>query len=88
MYLEVMKACLRAAEADAGPNGWGIAAPDGTPLAVARSLYGRTFCRRMAEIIQLLDGETGEGRYHTFNHSRWALSGGSSLVVHAPRSSV
>ena len=54
MYLELMKACLRAAEADAGPDEWGVTTPAASPLTVARNMYARTFCPRMVEVVQLL----------------------------------
>ena len=54
MYLEVMKACLRAGEVDAATDQWGVTTPAATPLAVARNLYARTFYPRITEIIQLL----------------------------------
>ena len=51
--LEVMKACLRAAEADAAPDAWGVMTPARWPLDVARNLYPKMY-PRMVEIIQLL----------------------------------
>jgi len=54
MFLEVMKGCLRAAEVEATPDSWGTTTPAYTPLAVARSMYARSFYPRMVEIIQLL----------------------------------
>jgi 4-hydroxyphenylacetate 3-monooxygenase len=51
--LEVTKACLRAAEADAKPNRWGIMSPADMPLMVARQLFIRMY-PRMAEILHLL----------------------------------
>ena len=54
MYMEVMKACLRANEVDAATDEWGVTTPDDTPLTVARNLYARTFYPRITEIIQLL----------------------------------
>ena len=53
MYLEVMKACLRAAEVDATLDDWGITTPSPIPLMTARNLYARSFYPRMVEIIQL-----------------------------------
>jgi len=41
--LEVTKACLRAAEADAAPNRWGIMSPAEMPLMVARQLFIRMY---------------------------------------------
>ncbi|PYO54193.1 MAG: 4-hydroxyphenylacetate 3-monooxygenase, oxygenase component [Candidatus Rokuibacteriota bacterium] len=51
--LEVTKACLRAAEADATVNRWGIMSPAEMPLMVARHLFIRMY-PRMAEILHLL----------------------------------
>ncbi len=49
---EVMRACLRAAEADAAPDRWGITVPARPPLDVARNLFPRLY-PRLVEIIQL-----------------------------------
>lgn len=51
--LETMRACLRAAEADAALNGWGVMTPARMPLDIARNLYPRMY-PRMVEILQLL----------------------------------
>ena len=51
--LEVTRACLRAAEADATVNRWGIMSPADMPLMVARQLFIRMY-PRMAEILHLL----------------------------------
>ena len=51
--LEVTKACLRAAEADAEVDQWGIMAPAELPLQAARNLFIRMY-PRMGEIIHLL----------------------------------
>jgi 4-hydroxyphenylacetate 3-monooxygenase len=51
--LEVTKACLRAAEADAKPDQWGVMSPSLQPIAVARNLFIRMY-PRMAEILHLL----------------------------------
>lgn len=51
--LEVVKACLRAAEADAAVNQWGVMSPAQMPLMVARQLFIRMY-PRMAEILHLL----------------------------------
>ena len=51
--LEVSKACLRAAEADAFVDEWGVTCPAEMPLRVARNLYIRMY-PRMAEILHLL----------------------------------
>jgi 4-hydroxyphenylacetate 3-monooxygenase len=49
--LEVMKACLRSAEADAALDEWGVMRPAWDPLDAARNLFPRTY-PRMVEIIQ------------------------------------
>jgi 4-hydroxyphenylacetate 3-monooxygenase len=51
--LETMKACLRAAEADAAPDEWGVMRPAWNPLDAARNLFPRLY-PRMVEIIQQL----------------------------------
>jgi 4-hydroxyphenylacetate 3-monooxygenase len=51
--LEVTKACLRAAEADAALDQWGVMCPADMPLMVARQLFIRMY-PRMAEILHLL----------------------------------
>lgn len=51
--LETMRACLRAAEADATINAWGVMTPARMPLDIARSLFPRLY-PRMVEILQLL----------------------------------
>lgn len=51
--LEVTKAFLRAAEADAKIDEWGVMSPAGMPLMVARQLFIRMY-PRMAEILHLL----------------------------------
>jgi 4-hydroxyphenylacetate 3-monooxygenase len=53
MYTEVMRSSLRAAEADAKPDTWGVMCPDPMPLEVIRSLF-MTLYPRMVEILQLL----------------------------------
>jgi 4-hydroxyphenylacetate 3-monooxygenase len=52
--LEVTKACLRAAEADAAVDQWGIMCPAEMPLMVARQLFIRMY-PRMAEILHFWD---------------------------------
>lgn len=52
-YTEVMKASLRAAEADASLDPWGVMCPDGLPLEAIRTLFLTTY-PRMVEILQLL----------------------------------
>ena len=49
-----LKACLRAAEADAALNQWGVMSPATAPLQAGRALFGRSVYPRMVEIIQLL----------------------------------
>jgi 4-hydroxyphenylacetate 3-monooxygenase len=51
--LEVTKACLRAAEADAEVDRWGVMCPAEMPLMVARQLFMRMY-PRMAEMLHLL----------------------------------
>ena len=51
--MEVTKACLRAAEADAKLDQWGVMSPSLAPISVARSLFIRMY-PRMAEILHLL----------------------------------
>ena len=51
---DMLRACLRAAEADATPNQWGVMSPATAPLQAGRALFGRTVYPRMVEIIQLL----------------------------------
>ena len=51
--LELMKSSLRAAEADAALDQWGVMTPARMPLDAARNLYPRLY-PRMIEILQLL----------------------------------
>jgi 4-hydroxyphenylacetate 3-monooxygenase len=51
--LETLRALLRAAEADAAPDRWGLMTPAFAPLNAARNLFPRMY-PRMAEIIQIL----------------------------------
>jgi 4-hydroxyphenylacetate 3-monooxygenase len=53
MHTEVIKASLRAAEADAKLDEWGVMCPDPMPLEVIRSLF-MTVYPKMVEILQLL----------------------------------
>ena len=53
-FLELLKACLRASEADASLNEWGVMCPAGAPLTAGRGLFPKMMYPRMAEIIQLL----------------------------------
>jgi 4-hydroxyphenylacetate 3-monooxygenase len=52
-YLEVMRACLRAAEADAALDEHGVFSPAWWPLNVARNLFPKWY-PRMVEIVQQL----------------------------------
>jgi len=52
-YLETMRACMRAAEADTEIRANGVAYPAMPPLSAARNLFPR-FYPRMIEILQLL----------------------------------
>jgi 4-hydroxyphenylacetate 3-monooxygenase len=52
MTTETMRACLRAAEADAAVDKWGIFTPARAPLDTARNLFPRLY-PRLVEIIQL-----------------------------------
>ena len=54
VYLEALKACLRAAEADASLNQWGVMCPAPGPVSAARALYPTTIYPRLAEIVQQL----------------------------------
>ena len=54
MYLEVMKGGLRAAEAEAYVDQWGVLTPPYAKVASVRTLYARIFNPRMIEVIQLL----------------------------------
>jgi 4-hydroxyphenylacetate 3-monooxygenase len=52
MTTETMRACLRASEAEAARNRWGVFVPARAPLDAARNLFPRLY-PRMVEIIQL-----------------------------------
>ena len=54
IHLETLKACLRASEADAAPNDYGVMCPAQGPITVGRALYPTTIYPRLAEIVQLL----------------------------------
>ena len=54
VYLETLKACVRAAEADANLNQWGVMCPAQGPLVAGRNLYAKVIYARLAEIVQLL----------------------------------
>ncbi len=53
MYTELMRACMRAGEADAKLNEWGVMTPASLPVETTRNLF-MTAYPKMAEIIQLL----------------------------------
>ena len=55
--LEIMKACLRASEADASIDKWGVMAPDRAPLDAARNIFPKMY-PRMIEILQLLSASS------------------------------
>jgi 4-hydroxyphenylacetate 3-monooxygenase len=52
-YTELMKACMRAAEADAQLDQWGVMCPAQLPIEMTRNLF-MTAYPRMVEILQLL----------------------------------
>jgi 4-hydroxyphenylacetate 3-monooxygenase len=53
LYTELMKACMRAAEADAKLDDWGVMCPAELPAESTRNLF-MTAYPRMVEILQLL----------------------------------
>lgn len=53
MYTELMKACVRAAEADAQLDQWGVMCPARLPIEVTRNLFVTAY-PEMVEILQLL----------------------------------
>jgi 4-hydroxyphenylacetate 3-monooxygenase len=53
MYTELMKACMRAAEADAQLDEWGVMCPALLPIETTRNLFTSAY-PRMVEILQLL----------------------------------
>lgn len=53
MYTELMKACMRAAEADATVDEWGVMCPAQLPIETTRNLF-MTAYPRMVEILHLL----------------------------------
>lgn len=55
--LELMKACLRAGEADATLDRWGVMCPHRPPLDVARNVFPKMY-PRMVEILQLLSSSS------------------------------
>jgi 4-hydroxyphenylacetate 3-monooxygenase len=53
MYTELMRACMRASEADAALDQWGVMRPAALPVEITRNLFTTAY-PRMAEILQLL----------------------------------
>jgi 4-hydroxyphenylacetate 3-monooxygenase len=53
VHTEVMRACMRAAEADAALDEWGVMCPAALPIEITRNVF-MTAYPRMAEILQLL----------------------------------
>jgi 4-hydroxyphenylacetate 3-monooxygenase len=53
LYTELMKACMRAAEADAQLDEWGVMCPAQLPVEITRNLF-MTAYPRMVELLQLL----------------------------------
>ena len=53
LYTELMKACMRAGEADAQLDEWGVMCPAALPVESTRNLF-MTAYPRMVEILQLL----------------------------------
>lgn len=53
MDTELMRACLRAAEADAQLDEWGVMCPARLPIEITRNLFATAY-PRMIEILQLL----------------------------------
>ena len=53
LYTELMRACMRAAEADAQLDEWGVMCPAQLPVESSRNLF-MTAYPRMVEILQLL----------------------------------
>jgi 4-hydroxyphenylacetate 3-monooxygenase len=53
LQTELMKACMRAAEADAEIDQWGVMCPAKLPVEITRNLF-MTAYPRMVEILQLL----------------------------------
>src|SRR5262249_12242528 len=53
MHTEVMRACMRAAEADARVDEWGVMCPARMPIEITRNLFTSVY-PRMVEILQLL----------------------------------
>ncbi|HVQ77487.1 MAG TPA: 4-hydroxyphenylacetate 3-monooxygenase, oxygenase component [Candidatus Binatia bacterium] len=67
LHTEVMRACMRAAEADAALDEWGVMCPATLPIEVSRNVFMTTY-PRMVEILQLLGSSSlmmlpGEGDF-------------------------
>ena len=54
IHLETLRACMRASEADAWVNDYGVMCPAQGPITVGRALYPTTIYPRLAEIVQLM----------------------------------
>ena len=69
MYTEIMKACLRAAEADAKLDQWGVMCPSQLPVEITRNLFVTAY-PEMVESLQLLGSSSfmirpSEADFHT-----------------------
>src|SRR5712691_5236423 len=69
MYTELMKACLRAAEADAKRDEWGVMCPAQLPIEITRNLFVTAY-PEMVETLQLLGSSSfmirpSEADFHT-----------------------
>lgn len=73
LAVETMRACVRAAEADASIDQWGVMCPSRAPLDVARNTFPKMY-PRLVEIIQLL-GASGLMAIPTEADIRGPLSG-------------
>ena len=51
-FLQTLRACVRAAEADAQIDDWGVMCPAREPLVAARNMFAKTIYPRLAEIVQ------------------------------------
>ena len=69
LYTELMKACLRASEADAKHDEWGVMCPAQLPIEITRNLFVTAY-PEMVEILQLLGSSSfmirpSEADFHT-----------------------
>jgi len=69
LYTELMKACLRAAEADATLDQWGVMCPAQLPVEITRNFFVTAY-PEMVEILQLLGSSSfmirpSEADFHT-----------------------